>query len=358
MVTITSWAHPVNGDFNTATNWTNGAPAAGVQTLITAPGTYTVTSNAINSVANLEMEKKATLAINSNSLSITNGEALLAGTIVVADGAELGLGIDGAIRTMNNTGVIDLQSTGNPTSLTISGNVTLTGKGKINLSSNAEIESDGSAATLTNAGNTISGFGDIGDNFLSFDNASKSVVNGNSGIDIISAVNNAGILKSTAIAGYFYFTSDVTNTSKGVIKATGGGVVEPAGGVTITGGTISTAAGAEMIFSGGSGALATISGSKVINAGTMAVTGEDLSISGAVKNTGTLRADDHTLSIGGAVKGGEAEIGGTGEIGFQGASSAKVTFDPGSTGVLILGQTAQFTVQLPACRPIPMHISC
>ena len=169
-VITTAWAAAVNGDFNTASNWTNGVPAAGDTALITAKGTYTITSGMkANSVATLAMAKGATVGINDFDLAITQGSetAALAGTIDVNQGTSLALGTSATDTAFNNTGSIALN--GSPkfvADLIVAGNVTLNGKGKIELQNgDGQIVSDGSAATLTNS-NTISGAGTIGDSHL------------------------------------------------------------------------------------------------------------------------------------------------------------------------------------------------
>jgi hypothetical protein len=158
-----SWAHPVNGDWNTASNWTVGVPTAGSTALITTSGTYTVTSSQYNSLGTLEMATRATLSIASNELDVTSGTGTgaLAGTITIANGEVLGFGTDATSTTFKNTGTIELQNSGNfTTPLAISGRVTLTGNGKIDLlGRDAVIETANvPSATLIN-GNRISGTG-------------------------------------------------------------------------------------------------------------------------------------------------------------------------------------------------------
>ena len=201
----TTWTNTAGGNFDTAANWNNGVPQGGDTALITAKGTYTVTVSQPDGVGTLQMAKGATLAIGPTwSLFVAagtgTGKGALAGTINVGNLGELDLGTDGGPTTFNNTGAINLQSTGDPTDIFVAGNVTLSGKGKVTLEDDSNIVSDGSAATLTNNGNTISGAGTIGDSLLSFTNGTKGIV------DATDGINNLNINTGAA---------DVTNNGDG-----------------------------------------------------------------------------------------------------------------------------------------------
>ena len=63
-----SWKSGVNGDWNTASKWTNGVPTASSAALITASGTYIVSSSQGNDVETLEMQGGATLLINAHHI--------------------------------------------------------------------------------------------------------------------------------------------------------------------------------------------------------------------------------------------------------------------------------------------------
>ena len=102
-----------------------------------------------------------------------------AGTMVVSDGAMLPLG-----GTIDNTGTIALNSTGDETDLQIIGDgVTLQGGGHLTLSDSHEnvIFGATAASTLTNVDNTISGAGQIGigDNTLTLINETAGTIDGN-----------------------------------------------------------------------------------------------------------------------------------------------------------------------------------
>jgi len=342
-MTTTEWKNPVSGDFNHASNWTAGVPAAGDTALITASGTYTVTSSQANSVGTLEMVKDATLAISSSTdLDVTSDTVtgVLAGTITVAALATLGLGTDATNTTYDNTGTIDLSTA----TLSAIGAVTLTGKGKVSLS-HSTIQSANPAATLTND-STISGGGDI--SFTSgFANAAKGVVDANSSIfDLtIYSLNttNSGLMEATTGSGFLWIVADVTQTAKGQIKAaTSGAQVYLSNGITITGGVISTVAGSSLDAGTGTNTLSPTT--PITNDGTIDTDSGNFVINGSVKGAGTLlAADSNFITVTGAVTGGKADIEGAGEINIDGKSSVAVTFSPGSTGMLTLGDATKFT---------------
>ena len=337
MTSTTSWAAGVSGDWNTAANWTNGVPVD--QALITASGTYTVTSSAANSVHLLAIAKKATLAIAADELDLTGGTLSggLAGTITVAVGATFGLGTVAGIETFENAGAIDLQS-----NLMIEGSATLDGKGEIDLSGNAQILPNGGAATLTNVDNAISGAGTIGNPSLTLVNEAKGVINatGNLVIDSSADSTNAGLMEAKVgnlILGNGSTLTGIDQSSKGRIEAAGGEILLES--FQIGGGQVSIGKGAFLDASGGDNEIST---SKPIkNAGVMEIGGG--LTTGAIKNTST-----GVLAVGGiafindAVTGGTLEIQSAADVEMKGALSANVTFDAGSTGLLALYDPTQF----------------
>ena len=124
-----------------------------------------------------------------------------AGTWLVSDGAVLPL--DG---TIDNTGTIALNWTGDQTELQIVGDgVTLQGGGQITLSDGAgeRIVGTTAASTLTNVDNTISGAGQIGtgDGNLTLVNEAHGTIEANIAggilIDTGNDITNNGILEAT-----------------------------------------------------------------------------------------------------------------------------------------------------------------
>ena len=339
-MTTTTWINTAGGNFDTAANWNNGVPSSfGDTALITATGTYTVTVSQADVVGTLQMAKGATLDIHPTwSLDVAagtgTGKGTLAGTVNVGNLGELDLGTDAANTTFNNTGAIDLQSTGDPTDIFIAGSVTLTGKGKLTLGDDLEnkIVSDGSPATLTNNGNTISGGGTIGDADLTVVNQAKSVIDGDgvnntmlfeapltndgtvegttkAGLAISRATTNSGLLEALGTnANLEILAATVTNTTtKAVIQASGTGAVVGLGGATIVGGTLKTTGtnaaigvvGTTTLDGSGAGNPVTIEGTVVVDD-----TG-DLTLKGAIDNNGAIdlasTGDTTDLAISGMV---------------------------------------------------------
>lgn len=356
MTKTTSWKSGSDGDFNMASNWTNGVPNAGDTALITVGGTYTVTSAQDNSVGTLEMAKKATLDVSSFSFAATvgTGSGVLAGTVAAEPNTTFALGAPAATTTFDNTGAIDLQSSsGNSTKLAIAGNVTLGGKGKIDLSGNDSeiVASAGTAATLTSS-NTISGFGVIGDQFdalLGFVNAAKGVVDADTSLGILvdtdgGGVTNSGLMEASGDLSVLYLVGSVVQIGAGKVEAVKDGQVILQNGV-ISGGTVSIAKGSLLAANIGSNSIG--GDVTVTNAGKIeAVNAATVQIDGPVKNAGELAVAGGTLLLLSKVTGGEVEFkagAGTEKIEFASASSAKVTFDPNAIGTLVLDDPAQFT---------------
>jgi hypothetical protein len=345
----TRWIHGAGGDFNTASNWTDGIPGSGDTALITASGTYTVTDSQDNTVGVLEMAKDASLALTSHvvfHVTSGTGAGALAGTIALEPGSDSALifGTDGASTKFDDTGAIDVSQG----VLEISGEVTLAGNGQINLSEGF-ILSDGKTATLTN-GNTISGYGAIGYvaefsiDDLSFDNESTGVVDANVTDESIAIdaekVSNAGVLEATG-SGILDIFSNITQTSTGKIEAAGPLASVEFEGITITGGAVSTVAGGALFAAAGDNTIDTTSA--VVNAGEIQTDGGNLTITHALNNTdGLLYADTGNITVSGSVNGGSADIY-QGSLTLGGPSSTNVSFLPDATGIFYLADATQFT---------------
>ena len=283
---VFTWKSATSGDFDVpANNWTPaGPPVAGNTALITTAGTYTVTSTAQNnSVGVLNMATGATLDVKDHKFDVTagTGAGALAGKITIEDAATLGFGATATSTTFNNTGTVTLNSSGAATDLVIAGAVTLAGTGKVILAGNANngIVSNGSPATLTNgnatAGNTISGYGTIGDGNLILVNQAKGIVNGSDAthqLDINSSiVTNAGLIEATGGGGLAFETNLITNTSmiEALSTSSAGASVSFNGGPIVnTGGTL---------FASGTNASIVINGDSVTG-GTFNSTGTNAAI--------------------------------------------------------------------------------
>ena len=151
-----------------------------------------------------------------------------AGNMVVSDGAVLPLS-----GTIDNTGTIALNSSGDHTELQIIGDgVTLEGGGQLTLSDNAAntIVGTGPNDTLTNVDNTISGAGQIG-----------------SGDGTLTLVNEAhGTIEANDAGGTLTLETGTTITNNGVLEALNGGTLQILDPVTGSGSAI--IAGGTMIF--------------------------------------------------------------------------------------------------------------
>ncbi|TPJ36955.1 VCBS domain-containing protein [Mesorhizobium sp. B2-8-3] len=145
------------------------------------------------------------------------------GTMTLGDGALLPLS-----GTVNNSGLISLNSTGDETLLqVIQHGVTLQGGGQIVLSDNAAnlISGTGPDVTLINVDNTISGAGQLGDGMLGIDNRGTIIATGTNALVIDTGggvVTNSGTLEATGSGG-LVVAGGVANF--GMIEANGGNII-------------------------------------------------------------------------------------------------------------------------------------
>lgn len=148
-----------------------------------------------------------------------------AGNMVVSDGAVLPL--DG---TIDNTGTIALNSTGDATELQIIGDgITLEGGGRVTLSDHGTnaIVGTTSTSTLTNVDNIISGAGQIG-----------------SGDGTLTLVNEVhGTIDANLAGGVLTLETGAVITNDGTMEATNGGALQVedsvhGGSAIIAGGTL------------------------------------------------------------------------------------------------------------------------
>jgi probable HAF family extracellular repeat protein/uncharacterized repeat protein (TIGR03803 family) len=260
----------------------------------------------------------------------TNGSEPATGLVADAAGDLFGTTLYGGA---NGDGtVFELSGAPIPAQLEISGSLTLngggggaTGPGQVILTDSSEnfIVSNGSAATLYNVDNTISGAGTIGDAYLTLDNETHGVIDatgtnnplildtganaiinaglleatGGGTLDIDSAVSNSGTLEangagSTVSIGEYGFNS-------GLIEAVGGGTVSfnasPSDSASVTnasGDTIEATGVGSTVFVGVSGHLTDINAGLVeaIDGGTVSFIGNAGGINeigGTIEATGT-----------------------------------------------------------------------
>jgi large repetitive protein len=250
-----------------------------------------------------------------------------AGPMTLSDGAMLPLG-----GTINNTGTIALNSTGDETDLEILvKGVTLQGGGQVTLSDSAGnvIFGGDASAALTNVDNTISGAGQLGQGQMSLVNEGTIDASGTNALVIdtgSNAVVNSGTLEATG-AGGLVVNSAVENS--GSLLAAGGNLALK-GDVT------------------GSGS-ATISGSATLEYG--AASAENTTFASGA--TGTLQLDNSSSFTGAIVGFGAGDKLDLADIGFgnnttlaysenSAGTGSTLTVSDGthSTAIALLGQYA------------------
>ena len=251
-----------------------------------------------------------TVSGSSNTINTANGADLSgrvhnAGTLAVNDDSALTL-ISAAY--IDNTGTIELNSTGDNTTLYIDqGFAGFDGGGHVTLSDDTHniIAATASGQQLTNLNNTISGAGDIGRGGLVLVNNGVIDANGQNTLKLDPlSLTNTGTLEATS--GGVLLISDTTVTNyfnlvNGTIAAIG---TNPSGpshssvglqNATIDGGTISITAQGAIVATGG---INTISGAASItnSAGTLEANGAELDlVNSTVTNTSSV-IDGHTVN--------------------------------------------------------------
>ncbi len=152
----TSWINPSGGDWDNASNWSNGVPTITTDAIINLSGTYTVTINNLVHINNLQLGTTGsgtqTLNINSHLMLQNGGTIESSGAIVWAAGTLQGT------DTLVNNGTLTVQGTvsknlelalDNLGTVIINGTTTFSGgslinesNGEVKLLSGASIEND------------------------------------------------------------------------------------------------------------------------------------------------------------------------------------------------------------------------
>jgi hypothetical protein len=347
MATI-HWKHGVSGDFAIAANWNPASvPGASDTAAIDAAGTYTVGSNADESINSLTTIATATLAINGDVIfEATNGTGAgaNAGTIAVGDRAALIFG-----GTVRNTGKIKANATGNTASIVFGdgSGATLKGGGKVLLSDSAgNFLGSNIGGTFTNIDNTIAGAGQIGGFFaMTLDNEAKGVINATGKINPLmivtgSPVTNLGILEATGPAG-LVIEDTVDNWPSGIVQAVGPGALVSLQGATLVGGRLKSVNGG-VIRIDGSSSTSTLDGSTpaapVANAGNVVVTNKNtLKLVGTINNTGSIGLNATNSASGNTVL-----LIGTGGAALRGGG--RIAALSNNVGNVIMGQSASDTL--------------
>ena len=209
---------------------------------------------------------------------------------------------------------------------------------------------------LTNIDNTISGTGVIGQEIESglrlgpvvgtFINEAKGIIDADASSPLlitgVGPDTNTGLMEATKGGTLLIDGVTIDNSlkhEKGTIDA-GHSSTVGLENATIIGGFVKALSGSMIEAEQGSN---TITGAHVKNAGTIGAELANLTIVGDVNNhNGDLDANNATLVIDGTVKGGTATLEGTGQIEFDGASSARVTFAANSDAILKLDKPHEF----------------
>jgi len=276
------------------------------------------------------------------------------GLFVVSAGATANIA-----GTIVNSNTISVGGNGSGGVLRVAlGGASLQGNGKVILSdfgsgSIQMVTSSGSGGTLTNVGNTIMGAGTIGGSGTTLINQAAGVINGNdfSALVLSGTVSNAGVLKSTQIAGGLVIagtvvnsktiealgagvgltiSGTVSNSKSGVVLASGVGAHVDLDAATVSGGMLQTM-GVGAAIQVTSGNTAAISGAGLAMGAVLDVhAGADLYLSGTIANRGTISVGD---ANGGAslLVHGSATLSGGGSVAL---ASGTVTTDPLASGTL------------------------
>jgi hypothetical protein len=287
-----SWKTAVSGAWTTAADWNpSGPPSTGSDAAINVAGTYTVIEWQNTTLNALSIgDSGATLAITGGDLQLLNGTGLgaNAGTIAVDGDATLEIG-----GTFLNHGSVVLTSGGSYPTLDIDDAANLTGAGSIVLDSAgggfAQILGNATNdGALTNLGNTIEGFGQIGggNGKLTFDNSAGTVDANSSGDDLTILTGNtvANSARLEATSGGTLNIDDPVANAGGVIEALDLAVVTTTVNVNgaVTGGHVEASGGG----------LVNIKGN-VTNAAIEAITGGSIDVTLATLS-------DDTISVTGA----------------------------------------------------------
>ncbi|HEY4739152.1 MAG TPA: YncE family protein, partial [Candidatus Acidoferrales bacterium] len=178
----------------------------------------------------------------------THGALTIVGTYTVQNNAQTNL-----LGTINNTGAIALNSSGNEANLVMSGPVTLTGGGTLMMNiAPGSAQSTSSEpylfqaynGSLINVNNTIEGAGEIGYNNLVLTNqpAGKILANDANGNTLLinTGTTNQGLIEAT---GKGILNINITINNQGANIEAIGSSVELTGSADIQGGTLTTNTG-------------------------------------------------------------------------------------------------------------------
>ncbi len=245
----------------------------------------TILGGTLNSTAGYSVQVSSNSTLDGTANKVTN-----AGSLVLNTGETLSL-----LGTLNNTGLLSLQSTYYDSDLVVGpggstpGTVTLTGGGSVQLGdgdANNRIYGAIASDTLVNLNDTISGSGTIGAGQLNLVNDGTISATGTANalyLQTNSLINNS-LIEVTGSAG-LVIQSVVTDTGGGTILSSGGTV--QLNGASIVGGTLNSSNGGSFAVT----TTGTLDGSSqaVTNLGIVEInTGETLTVLGTITNQGII----------------------------------------------------------------------
>ena len=288
--TATTWLGGT-GNWSVAANWSTGVVPNSTSTNVCIDN-----GNDLNSVVTLDTNASV------GNLTVDSLDSLIIGNnrILVVAG------------TISNDGLISVEATANNTFLQIQGAVSLTGAGKLTLSTSgggtAIVNQSVGGSVLTNVGNTIDGFGQIGNNGLALVNQAGGTINADVAGKALAinagAVTNSGLLE--AGGGALQLSGATYNNTGGTIASNGGGSTVQFSNVTIQAGTLNTSAGGVLETANSNSTLDGTTHGSLSNLGIYTVANNAVTaLSGTIINSGTIQvsatANNTFLQVGGTV---------------------------------------------------------
>jgi hypothetical protein len=207
--------------------------------------------------------------------------------------------------TINNTGTMTLNSSSTYTYLNLAASTTLTGSGKVIMGAGAQYSIIGagtSGFTLTNSGNTIEGDGFLGNDQITVNNKSGSIISNVSGqtLQIQSAgagTTNSGTMESesggllTVVGTLTNYTSGTNTLTGGTYIANGSNLTLPlgsSGGITTLSASVTEENGGQILNSNNTNNNALNGLTTITSTGSLTIGGQNFTDTGNFSNAGSL----------------------------------------------------------------------
>ncbi|MGC1777862.1 MAG: hypothetical protein WBB34_07930, partial [Xanthobacteraceae bacterium] len=359
-----TWLTASSGNWTDGSNWSSGTePGSTDQAAIDVAGAYTVTVDATDTVAALNVgNTAATLSIAAGVALTVAGTTNTSGTsnVIAGDVTNSGtLTIENGTLELNND--VTNGSVGHAGSLVAGGN----GSGAI-LDIDANVDNSHgtitveTSATLNLSGATISG--GIVNNYTSGSTDGIVVSGTNAALDNVT-LNNTGLISVSSGA---ILTFEGTDTISGAGTVSGaidvGGTVTFEAGTTISAGGVTVESTHSLTFGSGTSTLIdtqiTDKGSIAVSGGTLTIgTGSGSSITSGsnsvstIDNTGTFAvAGSASVTLSGVAIGGDITVGSSAvlTVGTTASGASGATFDGSSinnTGTISVASGALLTLE-------------